>query len=495
MVNLNKINYKVEKGARKFVSEMGKGGYAPIILLEGAVVAGRTEQAKKRGGFVEARERFTEEILGSIFWLGGVAGFNKLGNILGKKIFKLKDINFDVGQDHARKPFQNFVAKIQKTAQKSINFEKMEKNLAAFKFTKMITSVLLANAVIGIVVPKINQAITRKQQEKKKASEAQNQAKRLSIDEFLNKTNKNKDVAFKGFGAQQLLNATNFFEQDASVKLLSTDVGTTTGRAANARNKHERIEILFRDIASVYFYLFCKKHLNSALNYLQDGRTTRLDPTSAEQLDSHIKSNFKNKSYSAEEFEKLVLGDKNAQIPSALQDKFKDGNKIITLEEFEQLAGKESAEAKIARKMSRIQPELPTGAILTESQVKDVYAQGLINDPRFLNKVYRQATYDRISKTSASSNPHKFVAEAELLQLKAEMTNYVESIAKKAKAASKNITLETLTKANKQNFAKNTLNLGAGFAVSALFLSTLIPKIQYWITKQQTGQDKFPGVE
>lgn len=32
-----------------------------------------------------------------------------------------------------------------------------------------------------------------------------------------------------------------------------------------------------------------------------------------------------------------------------------------------------------------------------------------------------------------------------------------------------------------------------GFATSAIFLSTLIPKMQYWITKMTTGQDKFPG--
>ena len=39
----------------------------------------------------------------------------------------------------------------------------------------------------------------------------------------------------------------------------------------------------------------------------------------------------------------------------------------------------------------------------------------------------------------------------------------------------------------------NSINWGAGFVVSALFLSTLIPKLQYQITKWRTGSDQFPG--
>ena len=36
-------------------------------------------------------------------------------------------------------------------------------------------------------------------------------------------------------------------------------------------------------------------------------------------------------------------------------------------------------------------------------------------------------------------------------------------------------------------------NWGTGFAISAIFLSTIIPKVQYWITKVTTGQNEFPG--
>ena len=53
---------------------------APIVALEGTVVAGRTYQAYKRGKWDEARERFIEESMGSVVWLCGGGSMNKLGD-------------------------------------------------------------------------------------------------------------------------------------------------------------------------------------------------------------------------------------------------------------------------------------------------------------------------------------------------------------------------------------------------------------------------------
>ena len=93
--------------------------------------------------------------------------------------------------------------------------------------------------------------------------------------------------------------------------------------------------------------------------------------------------------------------------------------------------------------MSKLQPEVEGVAVLTKNQIKDVFREGAINMPEFLQNVFSVAT------SNASTNKYKYV-------------NY-------------------------------TFNWGVGFAISALFLSTLIPKMQYWITKMTTGQDKFPG--
>ena len=75
------------------------------------------------------------------------------------------------------------------------------------------------------------------------------------------------------------------------------------------------------------------------------------------------------------------------------------------------------------------------------------------------------------------------------------MVDYAQDIFKKATKTGENVSIDMLKKMSRQNFWKNAFNLGAGFAVSGYFLSTAIPKMQYWMTRMQTGSDHFPGVE
>lgn len=466
MTKISPLSHKFQTGTRKFVTGLGKSdALLPIVLLEAAVVAGRTYHAYDRGGFIEARERGTEEILGSIFWLGGVQAFNKMGDSIGKKVLKLDNVNFEVGKDAVRNPIQNFMKKYPKYNAAT---------LGAFKLTKVVSSILLANTIIGFIVPKINQAITNKYQK--------------SVEEIDKKNNQNKtNTTFEGGNPQMLLTLANCFENDARYKLLSTDVGIAGGRAVNARNKYERREILFRDLSSIYFYMFCRNDLNKLLNKIQTGRSTRLDAVSAQKLDSHLRSNMdKNKSYSVEEFEKLAFGDKNATVPKSIQEKFK--NSLIKLDDFK-AAEQDLNIVKRAEQMSRLQPKVNGISILTSEQVKDVYTNGLIDNPRFLNKVFRTFSDKK------STDPMKFFAEKDLRAVKEDMAAYVKDIIKKSKFSGDSITVKTLEKANKLNFFKNATNLGAGFAISAYFLSSAIPKLQYWLTAKQTGQDKFPGIE
>lgn len=482
--NLSKISHSsVEKSARRFITDLGVGSaLLPVILLETSVTGGRTYHAYKRGGFVEARERGTEETLGAIFWLGGVQAFNKIGDKIGEKVLGFKDINFEVGKDAVRNPLQNYL-------RKHSNYSK--KALATFKFTKIISSIILANAVIGFVVPKINQAITRRYQSSVQNLNGKNPNLKKSgenFDEFTKKINdqKTNNTSFKGNYIQTLLTLTNDFENDARYKLLSTDAGIAGGRAINARNKHERREILFRDLSSIYFYLLCRGNINSILNFIEDGKSTRLDPVSTKILDDHINKHLTKKSYTQEEFERLVLGDPDAKIPKNIQEKAQK-NQIFKLNELEDLLDPETF--KRAQSMSRLQPKLEGVSILTREQLQDVYSQGLINDPKFLRKLFVRYTKTKIT------NPLKFIADKDLRTLKHTMEEYIQNILKSAKANGENITLETLKKANKSNLIKNAFNLSAGFAVSAYFLSTVIPKVQYWITKRETGEDKFPGIQ
>ena len=535
---------------QRFVRGLQIGGTAPLVLLECFVTGGRTLQAAKRGGFDEARERFTEESIGAFFWFCGVKGFNKMNDYIGKWLLKLLTPNFDGKEDDIRKPVTNYLHDeklikaaargelseeeiastfddamlkrlnklkkrigkiddpnnaaeiIQKRAGKFLR-ELTPKQTAVFKSLKIGSSILLANGLVGFVVPHINQKITRilheKRQEKHFEKELQ-YFKPVNMDSFVNEEKaKSKDnVAFTGIAPATLLSIANHFENDTVYQLLSTDVGIAGGRAVSARNNHERTEVLFRDLSSIYFYMFNMPNINKWMNMLEDGRKTRLDPVGAQEVTDLMKDVLKENGnkMSVDDFSMKILGNNNNvyKITPELNAKFKNG--VINLDTFLEHLSKEptlSAEeietySDLAKRMSKLQPAIERKTrILTKTQVKDVFREGYLNMPEFLDSIYGVATAGK------HKNPYKYVAQSDLDGLKDDMYHYVNDIIQKARKAGKDITPELLEKARRVNFAKNALNWGVGFAISATFLSTLIPKIQYWITKVTTGQNAFPG--
>ena len=102
---------------------------------------------------------------------------------------------------------------------------------------------------------------------------------------------------------------------------------------------------------------------------------------------------------------------------------------------------------------------------------------------------------DKKSGIANYLNPYKFISDGDVNLVDSDLKYFVQQIIEKASNAGKDITSDFIEKAAKSNFRKNVLNWGSGFVVSALFLSTLIPKIQYWLTKKITGSNAFPGTE
>lgn len=499
---------------RRFVRGIASKSLAPLILLECFVTGGRTVQAYKRGGFEEARERFTEESIGAAFWFAGVKMFNKMNDHIGKKVLNLHTTGFDAQEDGIRKPLKNFLhddKSLKEQAKLNGKTGKLIKNLtkeqiAVFKALKIGSSILLANVLVGLVVPKINQHITAvyhqkhlEDNTKQKPVETNHSAmnsQQVSMDKFM-KTEDNKKVSF-GMNYNALLSIANKFENNATYQLLSTDVGIAGGRAVSSRNNHERTEVLFRDLTSIYFYMFNMPNINRWLNQIEDGRKTRLDPVAAKQVTDHLDAVLQENGgkLDAETFARKVFGD-NANvgfIDKDLLQKF-DEHKVITLDTFKQYlkdhknfsAEDISRYTNLAERMSKLQPEVEGVSVLTKNQIKDVFREGAVNMPEFLQNIFSVATQN------ASTDKYKYVNYDELKELKEDVVHYVSKIVEKARKNGSEITTDTLKKACKENFIKNSFNWGVGFAVSALFLSTLIPKMQYWITKMTTGQDKFPG--
>ncbi len=499
---------------RRFVRGIASRSLVPLILLECFVTGGRTVQAYNRGGFEEARERFTEESVGAAFWFAGVKMFNKINDKIGKKVLNLHTADFDAQEDGIRKPLKNFLrddktikeeAKAAGKTGKAIKALTKEQ-IATFKALKIGSSILLANILVGFVVPKINQHITavyhekhfNNQNEKPEEQTPLNPiANPLSMDKFMQKKEQ-RQPTFGAINYSTLLSVANKFENDPTYQLLSTDAGIAGGRAISSRNNHERTEVLFRDLTSIYFYMFSMPNINRWLNQIEDGRKTRLDPVAAQQVTEHLNEVLKDNGgrMDVEKFKSAVFGDNTnvGYIDKELLQKFNE-HKVITLDEFKEYlrthdqfpSEKVAKFTELAEKMSKLQPQVEGVSVLTKNQIKDVFREGAINMPEFLQNIYTVATQ------GASTDKYRYVDYSELTGLKEDIVHYVEKIIEKARKNKTEITADLLKKASRENLIKNSINWGTGFTISALFLSTLIPKMQYWITRMTTGQDKFPG--
>ena len=479
----------------KFITKMTKAdALAPVIALEATVTLGRTFQAYKRGGWDEARERGIEETTGAIVWLYGVNVLNKLGDRVLAKVLGPKGKNFDVGTDKVlRTPFENFM---KKGAPRGIS----SKQVALLKGVKVLSSVILADMFIGLVVPKVNQNITRLMQGKKALVKIERQKAQSNQD-----SKGGENPTFKG--GLSLINAfTNAIENSNTGRLLSTDAGLVSGRMYSARNKDERREIAIRDIGSIYFYMWAQKHVRNVLNYIESGRSERLNPTTTNSLDEYLKEFLaKNgNSMSVEEFKSAVLGKKVSEISlpkdikfetaelssfSKFLDKFSFSKseplQVVKVKDLESIFTDKGLMARI-KAMSKLQPLRAGDAVITKQQLIDAINVSEINNPNFLNKIFTDFTGGN------STNKFKYVPEDSLRSLKSQMEDYIEMLCKDAKDGK--ITKDLLENAKKKNLKYNGINFAVGFVFAATFLSTIIPKIQYWVTKQKTGQEGFPGM-
>ena len=515
----NNISFSSGKGMGKLakvITGMTKGdALAPVIALEGCVVTGRTYQAYKRGKWDEARERFIEEIMGSITWLGGVWSLNWLGDKLIAKMMKSNGRNFDVGTDKIlRTPFDNFMKKV---APKKFS----PTQVAAIKSVKVLTSVVLANLFIGFVVPKVNQHLTTKIRHERKIE--QEQLDKLTLHTNNNSSEQTKEnVAFKG-GAMNAVNAfTNIIESTNAGKLLSSDAGIVSGRMYNARRKEERREIAIRDIGSIYFYMWASGHFGNLMNLIESGHATRLNPNTVQILNKHLEDyleRINGQELSVEEFRTAILGKpQDVKLPDSLifeKEEIKGLSKLFNKNPLEVITLEELEKANIpqdvlerAREMSKLQPERLGKRVLTKQQVIDSYNRAEINNTKLLNNVFSEFTGGKgveIGKTAkgkpiysefeftggAYNDEYRFVSNKKLYKLKSQMEEYVKTICKSSKDGKVNKKL--LEKVKQSNLIYSGINFITGFAVAALFLSTLIPKFQYYVTRKTTGVDAFPG--
>lgn len=498
---------------KKAVTQLGKSGaLLPVVLLEVSVDAGRAYQAKKRGGVTEMRERMIEDISAGIFWLFGASMFNKLGDKIGKKLLKIENPVFSTGVDKARDCLKQGI---------EANSKNTAKLLTAFKFSKVACSIATAVCLIGWVLPKVNQAITKKILNKKNEIQPKEKAKTQISSKNLFKDfstfTSSKEKTKPSFGIklspETLGKLAHNFEHNATYRLAATDGGILVGRTTNARTFDEGLEYGFRDLVSSYFYLLSTGHIISLINKFDKykGKNTGLDPSSAVIVNNHLASVIQDKTLSIEDFKAKVFGNTDNEKLNLLKETFKKNKGNISVEDFCELTNADDQLRQKAKLMSKLQPQINGVSILTDKQALDVLTDGAITDPKFLydtiNGYFGSATKKlfgkdkgKVIKTSIEDKLTYFsITEIENFQKK--ISDYVESVIEIAKNQVKGsekpaeITMEILKKASKRNAIYHSSYLLTGIGISALFLSTLIPKMQYWITKKRTGKDGFPGVD
>ncbi len=489
------------KGAREVLKTLANpDSLASTIFLESFVTGGRSINAYKRSGFYEARERFTDDVVSAFFWMKGVDIFNKIGNNFGKHILKLPVVDFDCGKDALRNPMNNLVHDLSENSLNPKLNKSIYNKLSIFKFTKIIASSLLAIGFVGFCLPKINQAITKKLMNHKKTD---NNSEDNTINKFINMSsfeefdkkitkNNSNTLGFKGIPTGLITTLAHNLENNKICKMLTCDTGILTGRVKTARNKDEALEYFFRDTASSFFYYASTPLIFKLLQTVNGSKnSTTIDPVASKQIHNTLIEQLKKsglKSVNAEDFIKNsigVLDDKSKEI----LDKLPFKSDVITFDELKKYVTDENL-IKKAEQMSKLQPELKgLGKVLTKQQVCDVFKNGTLNTPDFMEKIFKEKFKGDLT------NPYKFIPMKKITNFRENIDKYVLSIADEAIKNNGSVVDETLlNKVNKKSFALSACFRMIAIGISAIMLGVVIPKIQYAITTKRTGKNEAPGL-
>lgn len=320
-----------------------KEGAEAVYPLELSVLAGRTESAYKRDGWMEVQERVFEEAAAAVIWLKGVdwlkAGFNR-GQV---KMPSWQHLNPEIAWNRPWGKQKN----VDLTAQEMFSKDGKEiGSLLKVKSARWAFSVGLALAGVAYVVPTLNQLKTQmimshQISRRKRSQEGDNvqfgdpvtnnahsatpgfghnqtltpylqpvyssypfqrpiQAKSITqsglpvyfgqesqhsnpilgslthpsqaISQFLQgapAAPSGKDPKFGGFsGGSMVEGLGHLVEQTPYGSILVVDAGIAGGRSyvASKRSGFETVEVLVRDVGSLYFYILSVPHFMAAMS-------------------------------------------------------------------------------------------------------------------------------------------------------------------------------------------------------------------------------------
>ena len=110
----------------------------------------------------------------------------------------------------------------------------------------------------------------------------------------------------------------------------------------------------------------------------------------------------------------------------------------------------------------------------------------------FFRKLFGKAPI--VPNQTPLTDPYRYIPQDTIESQRRQILGYVEAIVKDAEKTGE-VSAQRMLELNKRNMRKAGIFMGLAMGVSALFLSTIIPKIQYYITFLRTGKNSFPGTE
>ena len=407
------------------------------VLIEVPADIGKAYNGYKRGGIIEGSEKFRREVMSAAVWLCGIPLFNKAGNLICEKMFKLPmDIDYSnakQGRDAIEDSIKFLaegtnnrnldISELKKYIGK-IDIKDAQKTVKNVKIAKQVISIgawALNCVLMGIVLPKLNQKITANKMKKSQEEKKNKTKQQPSMQDYINQTKKEnkKELSFKG-----LANCADWFtygiNNNNRFRLVSTDVPMIMGRCATARNKYEAFEIFMMDSAAIFFYNYC-------------------------------------------------IG----TVEKLLRKTFKTPNISATIAE------------RIANTNSKKLQEAMTAAC----DENKTFKLNELFDKAVVDEIYKQGTNGRYGKIN------RFVKDSELAEIDDSVKKFLKYISSTNAFKNETINTEELIKIVKKANIKNSAFYALGTVASFLGLGMLIPKVAYFITKKITGKEGFVGVE
>lgn len=474
----------------------------PIIFKDSIDNASRTGMAFKEGskngkeyGLYDARERFIDENVTSVVWIGGIpalkllydkfvtnkiykfSNYESLGSTFDKKGTRvMADTNVKL-LDGGLQTLEKNIAEIKEIlkTKSSPVLEKMVEDAekiiadkaskAKFKRVyagKMAASSIIPLVTIGFILPKLIQALT-KNIYKDNTIMQEEQAKKMALKNskhtskvfasFKGQNENDKDISFKGKPVGNLL--IDLFNNNVSNQAL-LDGGIFVGRVATGVNLADKIEKGIKEIGVIFFIYFGGTIVGKMIEKLAQGMGMPI------ALDSKI---LENKNFQQQIKDIAKISD--------------PAEKEKALAEFLKFSGDNEESV-----LKFIDGQIKSNKGIVEEVEKGVKTHTFSNPT--LKIAQKLGVVDLIDGVK---NPIQYIDTDKVKSLHTSLTEYVK------KALPENASIKDVEKFLHKSVLAKRFGVVANLAICTIATAYILPKLQYRFREKFTNSSNLPALE